>query len=74
VTYSEQVRHPDAALSPAREKKGVRVNWRLIVALAFVALILIAVFRPAWLSKLGIQFAGGAGKALGGIANPRGWV
>jgi hypothetical protein len=74
MTYGEQIRHPGAALDPQQDKKGGGVNWRLIVGLTIVALVLVAIIRPQWLSRLGIQFAGGAGKALGGIANPHGWV
>lgn len=71
MSYSEQIRHPDGALNP---QGGPSWWWWLIGAgiAALAALILVAIFRPAWLTKIGVNLSG-AGKALRGI-NPRGWV
>jgi hypothetical protein len=72
MSYGERIRHPDGTLNPQREKKSG--FWWWVIGAGIVALILIGIFRPQWLAKIGIQFSSGAGKALGGIANPHGWV
>jgi hypothetical protein len=73
VSYSERIRHPSGALNPP--KKSSRVNWWWFVLAGVAAFILIAIFRPQWLAKIGVQLnLSDASKALAGIANPRGWV
>jgi hypothetical protein len=73
MTYSEQIRHPSGALNPPQEKKpSVSLWW--YVAAVIAAFILVAVIRPQWLAKIGIQAPSGGGAALGDVSNPHGWV
>ena len=72
MSYSERIRHPDDALTPQKEKSG-GVSWWWIVA-GIVALILVAIFRPQWLAKIGVHInLSSAAKAVGAV-NPMGWV
>jgi hypothetical protein len=70
MTYAEQVRHPSGALDPPKKSGGF--SWWWFVYGGIAALVLIAIFRPAWLAKIGITFSGAAGAA--GNLNPLGWV
>lgn len=72
MSYSEQIRHPDGALNPQREKNS-GLSWWWFVYAGIAALILVAVFRPQWFAKIGLHISSGASKGVGGI-NPRGWV
>lgn len=78
MSYSEQIRQPDAVLNPPQQKQGEQtsgVNWWkwiiILLVVKVILVILVARYRPQWLAKLGIHFGGGGG--LGGI-NPNGWV
>ena len=74
MTFSEQVRHPAAALDPPKESGGLSLWW-LVICGGVAALILIAIFRPAWLAKIGIQVnLSSAAAAVGAVSNPMGWV
>lgn len=73
MSYAEQIRHPDGALNPPREKQSglnwwefVAVHWLWFLVGGIVALIVIGRIRPQWLAKIGIH--------IGGIVNPYGWV
>lgn len=71
-SFSEEVRHPSGALDPPQG--GLSWYW-LLIGGGILALVLIAIFRPAWLGRIGIHInLSGPGKALGGIANPMEWV
>jgi len=74
MSYTEQIRHPDGALNPAEEKERDGASWWWWVVAAMVALVLIGIYRPQWLEKIGVYVARSSGEALGGIANPMGWV
>ncbi len=67
MTYSEQIRHPSAALNPPRDgEQGLsRLGWILV---GLVVLLFFA-WRFGWFSKI---VATGA-KAVS-VANPLGWV
>jgi hypothetical protein len=72
MSYSEQIRHPDGALNPPQQKKS-SIGWWWFIFAGIVALILVAIFRPQWLEKIGIHIARGGGGMLP-PANPMGWV
>jgi hypothetical protein len=74
MSYSERIRHPDGALNPQPEKKS-GFSWWWVIGGGMAALILIGIFRPQWLGKIGIHVnVSGAAKAVGAISNPLGWV
>ncbi len=74
MTFSEQIRHPAGALDPPKESGGLSWWWWLIGG-GFAALVLIAIFRPAWLATIGVHVnLSSAAKAVGAISNPMGWV
>lgn len=73
MSYSEQIRHPSGALEPP--KKNSNVSWWWVIGGGIVALILIGIFRPQWLAKIGIHVnLSGAAKAAGAVSNPMAWV
>lgn len=72
MSYSKQIRHPDGALNPQREKKS-GLSWWWFVYGGIAALVLIAIFRPQWFAKIGVHLPGAA-KAVGAVANPMRWV
>ena len=55
------------AVQPAK-RSGNLLWW--IIGAGIAALVLVAIFRPQWLGKIG----SGVLSATGGIANPYGWV
>jgi len=69
MSYSEQIRHPGGALDP----QGGVVNWWWFILAGIAALVLIAIFRPQWLTKIGVHLPGAA-KAVAAVANPMRWV
>jgi len=71
-SYTDRVRHPDGALKPPQEKRG-GVNLWWWIAAGIGAFVLIAIFRPQWLAKIGVHLSG-ASKAVGTVSNPMGWV
>ena len=68
-SYGEQIRHPGGALD--LPQGGLSWYWWLIGG-GIVALVLIVIFRPQWLAKIGVHVSTGAG-AVGNL-NPMGWV
>ncbi len=65
MTYAEQIRHPDAALNPPRDKEQVsRLSW---ILLGLVVLWL--AWRMGWLDKIAAT-----GARAVSVANPLGWV
>ncbi len=72
MSYEERVRHPSAALDPPKEGGGL--GWWWIVGAGIAAFILVAIFRPQWLARIGVHVnLSSAAKAVG-AANPMGWV
>lgn len=74
MSYSDQIRHPDGALNP---QPSGWPWWVWLIVAGITALILIAIFRPQWLAKIGVHVnLSGAGKALSAVGNvnPKGWV
>ncbi|HYY73162.1 MAG TPA: hypothetical protein VE778_06180 [Candidatus Bathyarchaeia archaeon] len=74
MSYSEQIRHPSAALDLPQEKKQNGVPWLWIIA-GIVTFILVLYFLPQGLAKIDGIVGGSeaAGKARG-VSNSNGWV
>ena len=67
MTYDERIRHPDGALNPPQEKRGLsRLSWILLA----IVVALVLAWRSGWFGKI---VATGAA-AVEPIANPHGWV
>jgi hypothetical protein len=51
------------------------LGWLWLVCAAIGALVLVVIFRPQWLAKIGVHVnLSGAAKAVGTVSNPMGWV
>ena len=67
-------RHPSGTLNPPAETSDLWWVWGLLVV-AGVAFALVAIFRPQWLARIGVQVnLSGVAKAVGAVSNPMGWV